>query len=439
MGLTTAGGVPASKLKGVPAFGALRAALIDGTRSAAVQVLSDSTLNDPTDGAYRLAEALAKDWPGWTVQHRLFSDATQAYGAPVTIQTGTAGARMLDCSTGTTTRRLDASVSAHLTGSIDVRLRVSLPTWRPAVQVNFGGRSGAAGTRGWYCYLNPAGILGFAYSTDGTAVAVMAAGAAISPAVDSPVWLRWVFTPNDGAGNRVAKFYTSTDGLTWTQTGATVTTLGAVALFNPGLGFEVGGVAAGVGNAGLRVYEVEYRDGENGPSVVPALPDLWPPYNATAAQPVGAPVLTIVNASVAGATLAYHSAAGRLAKTCHDYGQLVALIGSSHNEGLGLGRSWVSQLDTFRSAVESALPGVPLIWTTQNPQTTAATWHREHAKRRLDLIGYARQKGAGLIDTAAAFTAAAGWADSLMADSVHPNAIGADLWRDTVKAALDNA
>lgn len=279
------------------------------------------------------------------------------------------------------------------------------------------------------------------FSTDGTALTTMTVIGSPTATDGDTLWMRWVFNPNDGAGNRTLAAYQSPDGVTWTQIGATVTTAGAVTLFdNSTVGYSLGGEAAGTNAPGATIYEVQIRDGLNGPSVVPLLPDLWPPNAVSTANTVavtGAPVLTFVNGSHPGANLAYWSDTARLDKATPPLGQKATLVSLSHNQGVSFGADFLTAYESLRTAVEARLPGAPTVVITQNPQKAASVGANQHAQRRLDLIGHARQKGLGLIDTYRAFLDYGDWATDLMSDDIHPNAAGEDLWRDTVKAALD--
>lgn len=433
-------GVGNINLAGVAALHALNRALATGDRSAGIQVLTDSTGVSSDRWPYRLAALLAAKYPGWNVQQMDWDDTSQDYLAKTVVQTAAAGARYLDCSTGATTRRLDPSVSTNLTGVIDVRIKVAFTAWPPGAQVNLAGRSGGAGTRGWYLIFNTAGVPIFAYSADGTTVATMSAGAGVPVVANTPFWLRYVFTPNDGAGNRTFAAYTGTDGVTWTQVGATVTTAGAVVLHDPALGYELGGVASGVGASTLRVYEVQIRNGLNGPNIVPAMPDLWPPYSATAATFAGAPTLTVVNGARSGGTIAYLTDAVRLPKLAPNYGQAVTFLSSSHNEGQHYGLEFLPTIETFRSAAANLFGGgVPLVGLTQNPEVVgvSAGWPAAHASRRLDLIAYARAHGFDVIDTYGQFIADPGWAaDYTDNDGTHPNSAGSTLWAQTLMNAI---
>lgn len=61
---------------------------------ASILVIGDSTGDGSTDWVYRLTEALADDWPEWSVDYRLAVDGSSAYSAATSVQVGS-GARTL--------------------------------------------------------------------------------------------------------------------------------------------------------------------------------------------------------------------------------------------------------------------------------------------------------------------------------------------------------
>jgi hypothetical protein len=240
-----------------------------------------------------------------------------------------------------TTGSLRGASSVHLSGTIDVRIKVTAPDWTPATARMLVGQMGLSGTRSWALCLSTAGLPQIMYSADGAAISMMSNSSVTGLADGATKWVRALFTPNDGAGNRVLKCYLSDDGLTWTQLGTTVTTAGAVALFNaatedPYSGFGLGGTAVGAYQPWIgQIHEVDIRDGQDGPPVAPRLPDLWSRIvtgtPTVSAPTVGAPVLTIVNGSHPGGNIAYLGDATRLPKMTPDYGQALVLTSSSHN------------------------------------------------------------------------------------------------------------
>jgi hypothetical protein len=146
---------------------------LSGGRSVAIQVLGDSTGNDAGEWPDLLSQYLAAEYPAFTVQRRTWSDATQDYAAPVTVQTGTAGPLYQDCSGSVTTGSLRGASSVHLSGTIDVRIKVTAPDWTPATARMLVGQMGLSGTRSWALCLSTAGLPQIMYSADGAAISMM--------------------------------------------------------------------------------------------------------------------------------------------------------------------------------------------------------------------------------------------------------------------------
>lgn len=426
-----------AKISRVATFGAFSAlnTALRTRQSCALQILGDSTGNDTTEWVYRLAQKLASDNPEFTVKYILWSDASQSYGAVTTIQTGTDGELYLDGdSSGANDRQLPASASPHLSGVIDVRVKMSMTDWTPSSQRNILGKSGADPNRGWYVFMTTLGNMGFAWTTDGTAGTLASLTGTTPPTVvdGDTTWLRWVFTPNNGSAQKQLDIYQSTNnGGTWTQLGSSLTSGGVVTVFNNSTwGYEIGGSSSGK-SAGVKIYEVQFRNGLNGPIVAPVLPDLWPPYNTTSIQTTGAPTLYIVNGSHAGANITYLGDSTRLPKMTPNYGQVVTFISDSHNEGSTIGKAWRSTLETFVAAV-AAQVDAPVVLIAQNPQTNAAVWYRTHARRAIDTVLLATLKKYGAIDIHSLFSNNPNFATEWMQDTAHPNAIGSQLWADEV-------
>ncbi len=427
---------------GGPLF-ALNTALREGLTTG-IQILSDSTGNDTTDWPYILAQQIAASYPNFTVDHLLWSDATQTYAAPTRIQTGTAGERYLDCASGTYATVTDKATATGLsttTTVLDVRAKVSLTSWTPAArQYLIMLDSGAAPTIGWRLYIEPSGVIGLLWSSDGTAANAVTSTVSTGFAANAIRWVRCLFQPNDGSGNRVTKFYSSTDGATWTQLGTTVTTAGATTIYNPlpTAGYQIGGVNNGPAIY-TKIYAIDIRDGDTGPSIFPIVPDLWSPYGVgTAANIVGAPVLTIVNGSHPGANIAYLGNATRLPKMLPQYGQAVCFTSDSHNESWTTGGAWATVYKGWTDAIKTKLANAAIVAMAQNPETSAAIYYNVHARRRLDLLGFRTTQGLEVMDIYKVFINA-GFPGSLMADSVHPNLSGGTLWATYVKRRIDQA
>lgn len=437
---------PAGALRELAGF---KRALVGGQYSCALQVVGDSTGVGTDRWPYRLAQKIAADYPAWSVHHVDWDEATQDYAAPVVISTGTAGDLHTVSTAGTYPRRLINSHVPHITGTIDIRVKVNATSWSPPN--SFGstsliGEGGGTGQWGWTFGINTGGVLKFLYSTDGTALGSMSANAVLGFAAGSTWWIRCVFTPDDGAGNRVAKFYKATDGVAWTQVGTTITTAGVVVLKDQiaaGSTYLLGETGASSGN-GVTIYHVDLRDGDGGPSVMPRRPDLWAEYGAGPGFPetqlVGAPVLTVVNGSRSGATIAYLNEPTRRKMLTPDYGQLVTFLSASHNETRAGGNDWATIYQAFIAGVRGRLPEGSMIGLTQNPELPGNFYTHAHARRRLGLIAFAPGAGIGVIDIMQAFyNYGPGWTTALMyggADLTHPNSNGSVVWTNAIYAHL---
>src|SRR5258706_5203431 len=116
------------------------------------------------------------------------------------------------------------------------------------------------------------GILSFAWSNTGTGITSQMNSTASTGFADSSAhWVRFAFDVNDGAGNRVRKFYTSEDydpstGLgTWTQLGTTVTAAGTTSMFDSTARVTIGAEDGGTpGALAGKVYYADVRNGIDG-------------------------------------------------------------------------------------------------------------------------------------------------------------------------------
>lgn len=424
----------AGKALPVRGLASAKRALETGTKTTGIQILGDSTGNDPADWPYRLAQAIAPLYPAYTVHHRVWSDTTQDYAAPTVIQTGTAGVQSLNCLT-TGLNGLTVPGKHPASGNLDIRLKLMLPDWTPATTGTISARSGGTGFHSWWLNITATGGMSFVFSTDGTALTTDSATALMGFTDGSTQWVRVVFIGNN-AGSHNTKFYTSTDGATWTQLGTTVTGTAAT-LFDPGMGGAISGKmefgARGTVVVPSRIYEGQIRDGEGGPTMAACLPGLWEPHPLSTADSAveGAPILTFVNGSMPGAGLTYLNDSVRLPKMIPHYGQTACFTNESHNEGTSSGPDWLVTYRSWLTAI-TARRLMPITVVTQNPQATTAVNPSYQLARRLDLLGLVDERS--VIDTFQAFLNYGNWQADLMADSVHPNAAGSDLWRDTVLA-----
>jgi len=106
------------------------------------------------------------------------------------------------------------------------------------------------------------GALNFAWSPDGASATSINSTATIAAADFSPLWVAVAFDVNNGAGGNDCRFYTSPDGVTWTQLGTTVTTAGVASIFDGPATVNVGANDAGAfGNFTGLIYRTQIYSG----------------------------------------------------------------------------------------------------------------------------------------------------------------------------------
>lgn len=160
------------------------------------------------------------------------------------------------------------SPAVSITGDIDIRIRLAMTDWTPAgVQVLL--MKSATNNNSFRTFISTNGRPRFDYSVDGVNFVILNATAAPSVADGAALGIRISVDVNDGAGNHVVKFWTSTDfgpanPGTWTQLGSTVTNAGTISLFDGTAPLRLGDRDNPLAG---KVYYAELRNGIDGPVV----------------------------------------------------------------------------------------------------------------------------------------------------------------------------
>jgi hypothetical protein len=121
------------------------------------------------------------------------------------------------------------SVAVAITGDIDLRMKVDLLNTRPSSEGTFFGRYSSAPNRSYLFQILQTGILRFIWSANGTAENLKVSTVALA-STGFTGWVRVTLDVDNGAAGNDVIFYTSLDGITWTQLGATVTTAGTTSI-----------------------------------------------------------------------------------------------------------------------------------------------------------------------------------------------------------------
>ena len=157
-----------------------------------------------------------------------------------------------------------------ITGDIDLRVRVALDDWTPNTEQQLLAKYLVTGNQRSYrlSVRDTTGFVRLAWSSDGTTENFKQSTIAPTVGDGEPLWVRATLTVNNGASQNEVRFYTSPDGLTWTQLGTTVTTAGTTSVYSSTSILEVGTYNTGASNpAALRCYRAQVLNGINGTAV----------------------------------------------------------------------------------------------------------------------------------------------------------------------------
>lgn len=410
--------------------------------SFALQVVGDSTGNEDAsttpEWVYLLAQKIAANHAGFDVRYIGWDDTNQIMKPVERISSAPATLRYVNFPGGAAQRASWAA--AAVTGDLDVQAHITPDSYATGSEQVIVACHSSTTTRSWYLALATDGQLSFSWSTDGSALKTAVVSGSWSPSATQ--WVRVRFQRDRGDSKTEIKLYKSSDGISWTQIGSTVTRGQIDALYNSTGGYQLGERGVTTSYYLGKIHEVRIRDGldDAGKLVTPALPEHWTPQQyCTGGE--GTPIIHVVNGSHPGADLAYLGDATRLGKMTPNYGQVLTLISASHNEGFYHGPYSIARLQALADVIQMRLPGCPIGIVGQNPRVSPAPYIIPHAQRRTEWFAYARSKGWLFVDAykaiqdgaAAAETTVTAWTK---ADGVHPYPAASAVWAQTAYTAL---
>jgi len=172
------------------------------------------------------------------------------------------------------------SPATSITSDLDLRVLVALDDPTSTIQTLVGKYLTTTNDRSFLLQVTGTGTLRLTTSADGLAILFSDSTAPVPVGDRTHLWARVTIDVNDGAGNRVVTFYTSTDppgtdpsAVTWAILGTAVTTAGVTSIFDSIAQLELGSFNSGVNDrAAGRVLYAEVRNGIDGTIV--ASPDL---------------------------------------------------------------------------------------------------------------------------------------------------------------------
>lgn len=417
---------------------------LDVGYSSVIQVVGDSTSDTTAEWFGLLGATLGARYPGHNVMWRPWNATDQWYDAPTNLQAGPSGDRYVTVAAGGLRH-----VAAAITGDVEIRIKLAATDWTPsALQIPVGRYESTGNQRGFYLGINTAGTLVLQWSTDGTGATVTTATSTVATGFTDGTthWIRATLDVDDGAGGRDANFYTSDDGITWAQLGATVHVAATTSIHASTAPYQIGSSQSTFASpfAG-NIFWVEIRDGLGGPSLVPPLPETWDQASSSTSDTVlvgGSPTLLLVSGSEGGRGISYWDDATRRPRVFSYHGQSLVMLSTNHNEGSRTGMSsadfWIAAYETWVANIKTLLPDVPIVVMTQNPTNPALAGinHTQVRKLRgIALMTWARaQQGVGGLDVFHAFSDVTTQVSA--SDGVHPTASGSAAWAALVNSAL---
>lgn len=161
------------------------------------------------------------------------------------------------------------SAALDITGDIDLRAWLSADDWTPSSADGILGKiQSTLNQRSYFLFINTNGTFFTEISVNGIASIFSSSTVPSGFSDGSTHWVRATIDVDNGSGGNTHRFYTSEDGVTWTQLGDPVINAGTVTLFSSTAPVHIGAVTAGTANplAG-KIYRAQIFNGIDGTKV----------------------------------------------------------------------------------------------------------------------------------------------------------------------------
>jgi hypothetical protein len=156
------------------------------------------------------------------------------------------------------------AAALDITGDIDIRVKVALDDWTPSAQTALLAKDVVSGgQRSYNLGVNTSGQLTFVWTTNGSTV-IQRFSDQLVITDGTTKWVRVTLDVDNGASGYDLRFFTSDDGNTWTQLGATQTVAGVTSIFAGTAPLEVGSQASGQSPARGKFFRAQVLNGING-------------------------------------------------------------------------------------------------------------------------------------------------------------------------------
>jgi len=154
------------------------------------------------------------------------------------------------------------SAALDITGDIDLRVKVAMDDWTPTAQTALLAKDVITGSqRSYNLGLNTSGQLTLVWTANGSTVNQKISSVAINIVDGATKWVRATLDVDNGASGNDVQFFTSDDGVTWTQLGTTQTTAGVTSIYSGTAALEVGSNASGASQARGKFFRAQVLSG----------------------------------------------------------------------------------------------------------------------------------------------------------------------------------
>ena len=158
------------------------------------------------------------------------------------------------------------SATLSVTSDIDIQVKVALTDWTPSASMALVGKIATSSTRSFFFSVNTDGTLALVTSPNGTLGSEVSGTSSVATGFSDGT-TNWVRATLDvvNSTNRIYKFYTSSDGITWTQLGTTQTVAGTTSIHDNNSSLEIGSLLSGTTQSlEGTVYRAIVRNGYDG-------------------------------------------------------------------------------------------------------------------------------------------------------------------------------
>lgn len=429
------------------------AAALDTKDPMSLLFIGDSTGNGDTEWVYLTSQYLVDNIDEYSINYRLFDDTTKSYNRIDYLQEGLDGDAyaLLDGSAGSYIKTADSD-ELDIVGDIDISVKVAIDNYDAVGTKALVDKLGLSGNRSFNFFVDENKKLNLWWSANGTDLILETSTVAATVDNGEAIWFRATLDVDNEAGGYDLDFYTSVDGSTWIQLGATVTGAATTAINANTQDLAFGTRLTATDLWAGKYYEAVIKDGIGSSGKIVASMDLG---NAIAdvaefedvekntytvlgnvETGFGSPSFTILNASVAGKGMNYFLEPINLDQI-NTLDPEMTFISLGHNEGLAddIKISYNSLINSVKSTNEDT----NFVLVTQNPQIAPLTVAEinAHAIRQQQIGVIASENKLGYIDAFEALSADT--AISISVDGVHPTEAGSILWKNEAVKFLQGA